>query len=58
MGKYEDALKDADKCIQLSKEFIKGYIRKIICEIALKKYINAFSTITSAIELAPSNFKK
>ena len=40
--KYESAVEDADKCIQLNPTFIKGYSRKGSALCYLQKYMEAF----------------
>ncbi|KAI9030076.1 hypothetical protein CLU79DRAFT_733945 [Phycomyces nitens] len=43
-----EAQKDADKCIELDPEFVRGYIRKASVEFAKKEYDTAIETLKEA----------
>ena len=38
LERYEDALKDAEACIQAKPDWVKGYLRKTVALNSLKKY--------------------
>ena len=41
LERYEDALKDAEACIQAKPDWVKGYLRKTVALNSLKKYSEA-----------------
>ncbi|RUP43272.1 hypothetical protein BC936DRAFT_137403 [Jimgerdemannia flammicorona] len=45
-----EALKDAQKCIELDPSFVRGYTRKASIEIARKEYDSALETLTEGLE--------
>jgi len=53
--KYDLALQDAEKCIEIKPEFGKGYARKGLAEYYLHKYEEAIATYTRGLELEPAN---
>eukprot|EP01022_Parablepharisma_sp_SALTPOND_P025068 TRINITY_DN570_c0_g1_i1.p3 TRINITY_DN570_c0_g1~~TRINITY_DN570_c0_g1_i1.p3 ORF type:complete len:587 (-),score=111.06 TRINITY_DN570_c0_g1_i1:21646-23406(-) len=52
---YEDALEDANKCVELKPDFVRGYGRKGLAEFYLKKYADAEKSYSKAVELDPNN---
>lgn len=55
LNKFEDALKDAEKCISLAPEFPKGYSRKAAAEIGLERPQEAIATLNKGLEIDPTN---
>lgn len=55
LGKYIEALENANKCISLKKDWAKGYIRKGCAEHGLKQLQNAESTYLEGLKVDPSN---
>jgi len=49
------ALKDAEKCLQLDPNFIKGYLRKGNCHHLMKEYHKALDAYEKGLKLDPSN---
>lgn len=54
-NKYEEALKDAEKCISLKPDFVKGYSRKGAALSFLKKYDEAISVYEEGLKIDPNN---
>jgi len=48
------ALKDAEECIKLDKSFIKGYLRKGACLVAMKQESRASDAYQKALEIDPN----
>lgn len=46
-----EALKDAEKAIELDSTFIKGYVRKAAAQIAMREYTKAMQTCDSAVSI-------
>ena len=44
LGEYQDALKDAQQCIQVKPDWVKGYLRKTVALNCLKNYQEARDT--------------
>ncbi|CAF1148590.1 unnamed protein product [Adineta steineri] len=55
LGKYEDALKDAEECITLKPDFTKGYSRKGAALSFLKRYDEAINVYEEGLKIDPSN---
>lgn len=55
LKKYQEALEDAEKCVQLKPDWSKGYVRKGLAEFYLEDYENAEKTYTKGLELEPAN---
>lgn len=55
LGKYRDALNDAQRAVTLDKNFVKGWLRVGKCHIALGDGGAALSVLRQAQELEPSN---
>lgn len=53
MEKYNEALADATKCVELKKDWPKGYIRKGFAEVELKKFDEAIATYKTGLEVDP-----
>mmetsp|Transcript_95093 Transcript_95093/g.132151 ORF Transcript_95093/g.132151 Transcript_95093/m.132151 type:complete len:337 (+) Transcript_95093:57-1067(+) len=49
------ALKDADECIKLDPDWVKGYLRKANCLLGMKREGEAESTYKIALEKDPNN---
>lgn len=54
-NKYEEALKDAEKCISLKPDFVKGYSRKGAALSFLKKYDEAINVYEEGLKIDPNN---
>ena len=50
-----DALKDADMCIKMDPEFVKGYLRRAHCLTVMKKYDDAIASYRDALQKSPGN---
>ncbi|CAF1360246.1 unnamed protein product [Adineta steineri] len=53
--KYEEALKDAEKCISLKPDFVKGYSRKGAALSFLKRYDEAINVYEEGLKIDPNN---
>jgi stress-induced-phosphoprotein 1 len=49
------ALKDAEKCIQLDSNFVKGWARKGNCHHLMKEYHKALEAFDKGLKIDPSN---
>lgn len=54
-GKYEEALEDAEKTVQLKSDWVKGYSRKGAALAYLKKYDRALSAYNEGLKIDPQN---
>lgn len=55
LGALQDALKAAEKCIELEPTFVKGYSRKGSVQYFMKDYDKAMETYEKGLELDPEN---
>jgi Ca2+-binding EF-hand superfamily protein len=55
MGQKEDALKDAERCIQLSKTYAKGHARKAMALHAMKKYSEEVNAYKAGLKYCPDD---
>jgi len=53
--KYEEALKDAEKCVSLKPDFVKGYSRKGAALSFLKRYDEAINVYEEGLKIDPNN---
>lgn len=51
----DQALKDAEKCIELDPKFVKAYLRKGNCHHLLKEYHKAMKAYDEGLKLEPDN---
>ncbi|KAJ1617533.1 hypothetical protein T492DRAFT_1099056 [Pavlovales sp. CCMP2436] len=51
LNKVTNALKDADKCIELAPAFVKGYHRRALALVALERKPEAYEATLTAVEL-------
>lgn len=51
----DQALKDAEKCIELDPKFAKAYLRKGNCHHLMKEYHKAMKTYDEGLKLEPDN---
>ena len=52
---FNDALKDADKCLELDPKFVKAYARKGTCHHMMKEYHKALSAFEAGLKIEPEN---
>lgn len=50
-----DALKDADKCLELDPKFVKAFAKKGNCHVLLREYHKAMRSFEEGLELDPAN---
>lgn len=55
LGAYNDALKDAEKCIELKPDFVKGYARKGHAYFWTKQYNRALQAYDDGLKIDPQN---
>jgi stress-induced-phosphoprotein 1 len=55
MDKYDDALKDADKSIEIKPGWAKGYLRRGNALIKLKQFDEAQFSLKQGLEIEPNN---
>ena len=53
LGRFGEAVKDADECIRLEPKHTRGYGRKGSALIAMKKYPEAVEAYTEGLKVAP-----
>ncbi|CAF2777422.1 unnamed protein product [Rotaria sp. Silwood2] len=54
-NKYDEALKDAEKCVTLKPDFVKGYSRKGAALSFLKRYDEAIDVYEEGLKVDPNN---
>ena len=55
LGAYNDALKDAEKCIELKPDFVKGYARKGNAYFWMKQYNRALQAYDDGLKVDLNN---
>ncbi|GHP09823.1 hypothetical protein PPROV_000855800 [Pycnococcus provasolii] len=55
MFSLNEALKDADLCIEIAPDFVKGYSRKAAAEFFLKDYDDALASYQNGLDIDVSN---
>lgn len=55
LAEFALACKDADQCIALDPKFVKGYIRKGLALLAMKKGSDAADAFQKALDIQPDN---
>ncbi|SBT72104.1 Hsp70/Hsp90 organizing protein, putative [Plasmodium malariae] len=55
LGRFYEALENANKCIRLKKDWPKGYIRKGCAEHGLRQLDNSEKTYLEGLKLDPNN---
>ena len=55
LEQYDKALDDAEICVNLKPDWVRGYTRKGLAEFYLKKYEEAKATYTKGLEIAPGD---
>eukprot|EP01103_Thecamoeba_quadrilineata_P015259 TRINITY_DN475_c0_g1_i1.p1 TRINITY_DN475_c0_g1~~TRINITY_DN475_c0_g1_i1.p1 ORF type:complete len:559 (-),score=137.24 TRINITY_DN475_c0_g1_i1:49-1725(-) len=57
LGEFQLGLEDAERCIKMKPDFVKGYIRKGNLEFSLKQYHKALETYDQALKIDPENYE-
>jgi len=55
LAAFNEALKDAEKCIEIDPTFVKGYSRKGHVEFFTKQYDKALETYNAGLKVDPNN---
>jgi len=55
LGQAGKALEDADKCIALSPDFVKGHFRRGIALIALERFEEGAASLSKVLDMDPKN---
>jgi tetratricopeptide (TPR) repeat protein len=55
LKEWEKALEDANKCIELQSDFVKGHFRKGCILIELNRKEEAIASLTEAHDLEPKD---
>jgi len=55
LAEYRLAIKDADECIKLKPDFVKGWIRKAHSHYFVKEYEKALEAYDKGMQLEPNN---
>eukprot|EP01098_Paradermamoeba_levis_P002936 TRINITY_DN1389_c0_g1_i1.p1 TRINITY_DN1389_c0_g1~~TRINITY_DN1389_c0_g1_i1.p1 ORF type:complete len:570 (-),score=236.00 TRINITY_DN1389_c0_g1_i1:116-1825(-) len=55
LGALREALNDCDECLKLEPSFVKGYIRKGLCQFMMKDYHKCLETYDQALKHDPNN---
>lgn len=55
LGALPEAKKDAEKCIELDPQFVKGYLRKGAAQFFMKEHDKALETYQLGLKIDPSN---
>ena len=55
LAAFNEALKDAEKCIEIDPNFVKGYTRKGHVEFFTKQYEKALETYGAGLKFDPNN---
>lgn len=55
LSKFQEALSDANKCIEIKPDWSKGYQRKAMAQQALGQMKEAIENYEKGVELDPSN---
>lgn len=55
LGAYSDALKDAEKCLELKPDFVKGHARKGHSYFWTKQYNRALQAYEDGLKIDPTN---
>jgi len=55
LNKFDEALSDAESCIRLKPDWVKGYYRKGMALVALYRYEEAARAFKKGLEVDPGN---
>jgi len=55
LGKYEEAIKDAEKCVEINPEWVKGYNRLGVAQMHNNQVNKAMETLEKGLKLDPTN---
>jgi tetratricopeptide (TPR) repeat protein len=53
LGRYEDALRDGERCVELRPDWPRGYARRGLSEFCLGAYESAAESYRQGLQLAP-----
>ena len=53
LGAFNEAQKDAEKCLEIDPTFVKGYTRKAAVEFFTKQYDKALETYKTGLTFDP-----
>jgi stress-induced-phosphoprotein 1 len=57
LGAFPQGLEDAEKCIELDPNFLKGYVRKAKVQFLMESYENALATYLEGLKCDPNNLE-
>jgi len=55
LGDYQKALEDANKCVELKPDWVKGYTRKATAHMFLSKLDEALEDYNAGLKIEPEN---
>jgi stress-induced-phosphoprotein 1 len=55
LSQYDKALEDANRCVDLKPDWVRGYTRKGLAEFYLNKYEEAIETYEKGLKIEPNN---
>ncbi|XP_066324537.1 U-box domain-containing protein 70-like [Miscanthus floridulus] len=57
LGAFPQGLEDAEKCIELDPNFLKGYVCKAKVQFLMESYENALATYLEGLKCDPNNLE-
>lgn len=55
LNRLDEALRDANKCVELDSQWAKGYVRKGDAQYALRRYTESYNAYNSALRNSPND---
>jgi tetratricopeptide (TPR) repeat protein len=55
LNRFDESLKDANKCVELDSQWAKGYTRKGDALYALKRYTDSYNAYNAGLRIAPND---